>query len=300
MKLVLAMGPDFGRLGGHRRMRRDGNQPGSSQLPEIKIVGRVMRPLATVEVNRLRPQLGFVNPERSSSHQTESASASRSVLKSAAGALYPPSFVSTLAERAQRPAPCRARRCRAWRRAWSASQESQLLEGPSSGAWCCEYDSRLSKGFARSEDVRFGEGSVLRPPCVKRSPETVLIMLTVIALNRIFPIARVERAAHRVQTEHSWCRERCAHHRRARARRTIGDVVTETIAAIVPQRGDAPGATANNSFKLPHSSASTCEKLIQRSRSTGMTARSLRERAGTACAARCERAGAARRRRGIG
>ena len=73
MKFVLAVGLTLGVLGGAAVCAADSNEPGSIQLPVIKIVGRVMRPLATVGVSRLRPELGARAPERSFLAQTESA-----------------------------------------------------------------------------------------------------------------------------------------------------------------------------------------------------------------------------------
>src|SRR5689334_16461105 len=72
MKFVLAMGLSLGVLGMAAVSSADSNEPGAFQLPVIKIVGRVMRPLATVEVNRLQPQLGVRDPERSLISKTES------------------------------------------------------------------------------------------------------------------------------------------------------------------------------------------------------------------------------------
>jgi len=72
MKFVLALGLSLGVVGVAAVCGADPNEPGSFQLPVIKIVGRVMRPLATVEVNRLQPQLGVREPERSLISKTES------------------------------------------------------------------------------------------------------------------------------------------------------------------------------------------------------------------------------------
>jgi len=72
MKFVLAMGLSLGVLGMAAVSGADSNEPGTFQLPVIKIVGRVMRPLATVEVSRLQPQLGVREPQRSLLDKTES------------------------------------------------------------------------------------------------------------------------------------------------------------------------------------------------------------------------------------
>jgi len=72
MKFVLALGLSLGVVGVAAACGADPNEAGSFQLPVIKIVGRVMRPLATVEVNRLQPQLGVREPERSLISKTES------------------------------------------------------------------------------------------------------------------------------------------------------------------------------------------------------------------------------------
>jgi hypothetical protein len=73
MKKVLAMGLALGVLGLSAVGAADSNEPGSLQLPVIKIVGRVTRPQATIEVNRLKPDLGVRDPARSFVGQTESA-----------------------------------------------------------------------------------------------------------------------------------------------------------------------------------------------------------------------------------
>jgi hypothetical protein len=73
MKLVLATGLSLGVWAVAAVGAADPTESGSVQLPPIEIVGRVMRPLATVEVNRLRPQLGVREPARSFLVQTEAA-----------------------------------------------------------------------------------------------------------------------------------------------------------------------------------------------------------------------------------
>jgi hypothetical protein len=46
----------------------------------------------------------------------------------------------------------------------------------------------------------------------------------------------------------------------------------DTIAATEPQSGEAWGVEASHSLSEPHSSASTCDNAMNRSRSTGRTA----------------------------
>jgi hypothetical protein len=72
MKFGLALGLTLGVLGVAAVSAADSTESGPLELPPIKIVGRVMKPQATVEVNRLRPQLGVRDPERSFLAQTES------------------------------------------------------------------------------------------------------------------------------------------------------------------------------------------------------------------------------------
>jgi hypothetical protein len=70
--MILAMGLALGVLGASAIGSADPNEPGTYQLPVIKIVGRVTRPQATIEVNRLKPDLGARDPARSFLGQTES------------------------------------------------------------------------------------------------------------------------------------------------------------------------------------------------------------------------------------
>ncbi len=51
----------------------DPAEPGTVEIPVVKIVGRVMRPLASVEVNRLTPELKRREPSGSFVGATEGA-----------------------------------------------------------------------------------------------------------------------------------------------------------------------------------------------------------------------------------
>jgi hypothetical protein len=65
MKLVIATSLGLSLLGMAAVSSADPIEPGTVQIPVIKIVGRVIRPLASVEVNRLRPELRPREPEGS-------------------------------------------------------------------------------------------------------------------------------------------------------------------------------------------------------------------------------------------
>ena len=73
MKLVIATSVALSLLGMAAVGSADPIEPGTVQVPEIKIVGRVMRPFASVDVNRLRPELKPREPAASFLDRAEGA-----------------------------------------------------------------------------------------------------------------------------------------------------------------------------------------------------------------------------------
>jgi hypothetical protein len=73
MKLVICTSLALCLLGTAAVAGADPTEPGTVQVPPVKIVGRVMRPLASVEVNRLVPDLRPREPRGSFADATEGA-----------------------------------------------------------------------------------------------------------------------------------------------------------------------------------------------------------------------------------
>ncbi len=65
MKLILAASFACSLVGVSAIASADPVEPGTLEIPVVKIVGRVVRPLAAVEVNRVAPVLRLKEPEGS-------------------------------------------------------------------------------------------------------------------------------------------------------------------------------------------------------------------------------------------
>ena len=73
MKLVLLASLALSLVAVSRVSRADPVEPGTMEIPVVKIVGRVVRPLAAVEVNRIAPALRLKEPQDSFAARAERA-----------------------------------------------------------------------------------------------------------------------------------------------------------------------------------------------------------------------------------
>jgi len=73
MRLVVAAGIAICSLGVSAVSAADPTGPGTVEIPVVKIVGRVVRPLAAVEINRLAPALEVRHADVSFLESTERA-----------------------------------------------------------------------------------------------------------------------------------------------------------------------------------------------------------------------------------
>jgi hypothetical protein len=124
-----------------------------------------------------------------------------------------------------------------------------------------------AQGLARPEDVGGGDGRSLRGPglreqvAAEKGPRRALVP----ALPAVGKVRGVEPGRSRPPVRSS------SPSARARGGRSAISA-SEIRAPMRPHTGSARGAAASHWLREPHSSFSTCEKPIQRSRPTGRTA----------------------------
>ena len=148
-------------------------------------------------------------------------------------------------------------------------RRGQLLEERPRALRVGEVVHALPHRLAGPEDVALGDRRVLGAGLseeVAAQQRARRLLEEVAALPRVRQVRSVE-PAHPLAADAPGPRRP-----RGAARGRSARSSTDTIAATWLQSGCACGAAASRSLSAPHSSASTCEKAIQRRRSTGITA----------------------------